>query len=136
MHLFRPGTALHLCRNSLGIVAMTILLGQFASAEEPHAEPDGANEIQIYFSNLYFYSLVLKRKIAGIDYETYFALDNERELSVRSQLHAFRDRCGPDGRAELLACITLYNETFDNLQDTLGAFMRGYTELLSINKKR
>ena len=38
--------------------------------------------------------------------------------------------------AELLACLTMYNEDFNQFSDSVGGFMRNYAELLKLNEKR
>ena len=62
-------------------------------------------------------------------------MDNGEPLSERTMLHRFKTKCD-EGRAELLACITLYNEPFSQLKDSLSGFLRSYAELIKINRER
>ena len=89
----------------------------------------------IFFSNLFYYPLTIRRKDKKSHFVPELVVDNGQPLSERSYLHKFRANCD-QGRAELLACVTMYNEPFSQLRDSLGGFLRSYAELITINRQK
>ena len=62
------------------------------------------------------------------------SLDTTKRIPDENSIREFKDFCF--GGAELLACLTMYNEDFTQFSDSVGGFLRNYAELLKLNRER